>query len=76
MKELTWYMRDASFFNHPDTRNPKRVHLRHPTELSKYGHRASLCGRCPLLDENEGGIFPNPRESMKCKRCLKINGQS
>lgn len=68
-----WFYRDASFFRSPNIRTPKRVHLPHPTALSRYGHKRALCGNIPLLDKNESGKITNPREPQKCKRCSKIH---
>ena len=63
-----WYQRDASFFSHPDTYKPKRVHLMHPTKTAKHGQPMSVCGLVPLIEDF--GLFPNPPQTMKCKRCL------
>ena len=68
---IAWFMRDASFWGRPDTTKPKRVHLRHPTKQSRYEHARAMCGNVALMDEQDGGEFVNPPESMKCKRCLR-----
>ena len=68
---IAWFQRDASFWSSPDTRRIKRVHLQHPESMSKYGHARALCGNIALIDDFDGGEFPNPPQSMKCKRCLR-----
>jgi len=68
---IKWFQRDASFWRCPNTRSVKLVHLRHPESLSKYGHSRALCGNVALIDEDDGGEFPNPSEGLKCKRCKR-----
>lgn len=68
---IAWFSRDASFWSSPDTRTVKRVHLRHPESQSRYGHSRALCGNVALIDGSNGGEFPNPPQTMKCKRCLR-----
>ena len=68
---IAWFQRDASFWTSPNTTTVKRVHIRHPTKRSRFGHRRALCGDIPLLDDEDSGEFPEPPETMKCKRCLR-----
>jgi len=58
-----WFVRDASWCNHPRTTGAPRIHLQEP---SKPG--MSRCGR--LIDV-EGGGFEDPPESLKCKTCSR-----
>jgi len=68
---MKWFSRDASFLAKPNTRTAKVVHLQHPESISRFGHSRALCGNIALIDSKDYGEFPNPTESMKCKRCLR-----
>lgn len=58
-----WYLRDASFWDRPDTRKIKKVHL-----MDKNG-----CAKCNLtILLNETTAWEDPPETLKCKRCLKV----
>jgi len=57
-----WYSRDASFWDNPNTRTPKRLHLMGKKSLT-------LCELNILLDEDSE--WSDPPESLKCKKCLK-----
>lgn len=65
---IRWFSRDASFWSSPNVRSVKRVHVAHLEYKSRYGHPRAMCGNIALIDDYE---FPNPPESMKCKRCLR-----
>jgi hypothetical protein len=65
---IRWFRRDASFWSNPNVRSVKRVHVAHPENMSRFGHKRAICGNIALLEDY---AVPNPPESMKCKRCLR-----
>ena len=58
-----WYLRDASMWTRPDTRRPKKYHLADSALVA-------ACGTMAMLHEITA--TPNPPESLRCKRCMRI----
>lgn len=54
--------RDASFYNRPETRTPKKWHI-----LADGG--GSRCGRCPILDDKNPVRAQTVPLISRCKKC-------
>ena len=59
----SWYLRDASWWQCPDTRTPKKYHL-----ANENGD--ALCGTQARL--NADTEHDSPEDFQKCKRCQKL----
>jgi hypothetical protein len=63
---MKWFYRDASWYNRPETRVVKKLHL-------KIGDSRALCREFILLQEFPmyDDSFDKMPEHIKCKRCLR-----
>lgn len=63
---MLWYLRDASWYDRPETKTIKKVHL-------KIGDSRAICREFILLQEFPifDDDFDEIPEHVKCKRCLR-----
>ena len=63
MKQLVWYSRDASFWDHPDVWSLKKLHL------ERGNSKAAMCSSMIWLDTVAGAWHEEPDVGLRCKRC-------